>query len=60
MIDPITAQMLVRAEHHRIIQSMRPVPEYAYNLVEHRNKKRRILMLRTRPILVAILHLLTK
>ena len=52
--------MLARAEHERMAKSVPKVPEYGYNVVEHRSRQRRLPTLRMRSILITILHLLTK
>jgi hypothetical protein len=52
--------MTSRAEHNLMIRSLRPIPEYGYTISEHERSKRRLALLLLRPILTALLHLVTK
>jgi len=54
------ANMIARAEHKLMVHSLPRVPEYAFPVTERQSKERRLPVLLLRPILAALLHLVTK
>ena len=54
------AQMIAREEHKRMVRSLPTVPEYGYATSERERSKQRLTLLVLRPILTALLNLVTK
>ena len=55
-----STQMIARAEHNLMMRSLPFITEYAFPVTERQSKERRLPVLLLRPILAALLHLVTK